>query len=89
MRPRLVLLLVCLAVLGCGRKPPYQGKSVAEARAGRLAEGAFTASALAEMARARGVEMPIADCVAALVEGAIDVPGAVGALLGRPRKGED
>ena len=66
-----------------------EGKSVAEAKAGKLAEGAFTASALAEIARARGVEMPIADCVAALIEGAIDVPGAVGALLGRPRKGED
>ena len=66
-----------------------EGKSVAEAKAGKLVEGAFTASALAEMARARGVDMPIADCVSALIEGAIDVPGAVRALLARPRKGED
>ena len=66
-----------------------EGKSVAEAKAGKLVEGAFTASALAEMARARGVDMPIADCVSALIEGAIDVAGAVRALLARPRKGED
>jgi glycerol-3-phosphate dehydrogenase (NAD(P)+) len=65
------------------------GGSVAEARAGWLAEGAFTASALTEMARARGVEMPIANCVEALLEGSLDVAGAVGALLGRPQKGEE
>ena len=66
-----------------------RGESVAEAQAGRLAEGAFTALALTEMARARGVDMPIADCVEALIEGRLDVPGAVGALLGRPPRGEE
>ena len=66
-----------------------RGESVAEAQAGRLAEGAFTALALTEMARARGVDMPIADCVEALIEGRLDVAGAVGALLGRPPRGEE
>jgi glycerol-3-phosphate dehydrogenase (NAD(P)+) len=66
-----------------------KGRSVEEARKGRLAEGAFTALALTEMARARGVDMPISNCVEGLVEGSLDVAGAVGALLGRPQKGEE
>jgi len=65
------------------------GKSVKEAAEGRLVEGAFTARALTELARARGVEMPISDCVAALIDGALDVQGAVDALLGRPQRGEE
>jgi glycerol-3-phosphate dehydrogenase (NAD(P)+) len=66
-----------------------RGVSVAEAREGRLAEGVFTALALIELARERGVDMPIANCVQGLIEGSIDVAGAVGALLGRPPKGEE
>jgi glycerol-3-phosphate dehydrogenase (NAD(P)+) len=66
-----------------------KGLSVQEALEGRLAEGAFTALALTEMARARGVDMPISNCVEGLVEGSLDVAGAVGALLGRPQKGEE
>jgi glycerol-3-phosphate dehydrogenase (NAD(P)+) len=66
-----------------------RGVSVAEAREGRLAEGVFTALALVELARERGVDMPIANCVEGLIEGSIDVAGAVGALLGRPPKGEE
>jgi len=66
-----------------------RGESPAAAGAGRLAEGAFTALALTEMARARNVDMPISACVEALLEGAIDVDGAVGALLGRPQRGEE
>jgi glycerol-3-phosphate dehydrogenase (NAD(P)+) len=65
------------------------GETVALASEGRLAEGAFTARALTEMARERGVEMPIADCVEALVDGTLDVKGAVDALLARPQKGEE
>ena len=45
--------------------------------------------ALTEMARARGVDMPIATCVEGLLEGVLDVEGAVGALLGRPQRGEE
>ena len=66
-----------------------RGASVTEAQAGRLAEGALTALALTEMARQRGVDMPIANCVEALIEGSLDVAGAVGALLGRPPRGEE
>ena len=66
-----------------------KGGRVEDAGRARLAEGAFTALALTEMARDRGVDMPIANCVEALIEGALDVDGAAGALLGRPQKGEE
>ncbi len=66
-----------------------RGVSVAQAGEGRLAEGVFTALALIELARERGVEMPIANCVEGLIEGSLDVAAAVGALLGRPPKGEE
>ena len=64
------------------------GTSPAEAAAGKLAEGATTARALLEMARARGVEMPIAAGVEAVLRGEQDVREAVGALLARPLKAE-
>ncbi len=66
-----------------------RGETIREASEGRLAEGASTALALTEMARAQRVDMPIANCVEALLEGSLDVAGAVGALLGRPQRGED
>jgi glycerol-3-phosphate dehydrogenase (NAD(P)+) len=65
------------------------GESVRLAAEGRLAEGALTALALTELARAKGVEMPIANCVEALIEGALDVQGAIETLLRRPQKGEE
>ena len=68
--------------LGGGASPAEAGKS-------GLAEGAFTAAALVELARARGVDMPIAESVARLVEGSLDARGAVAALLTRPQRGED
>jgi glycerol-3-phosphate dehydrogenase (NAD(P)+) len=66
-----------------------RGESAAEAGAGRLVEGAFTALALTELARERGVDMPIADCVQRLIEGSLEVKAAVSALLARPPKGEE
>jgi glycerol-3-phosphate dehydrogenase (NAD(P)+) len=66
-----------------------RGASVAEAAAGKLAEGVLTAPALIELARERGVDMPIANCVEGLIEGSLDVAAAVGALLARPPKGEE
>jgi len=66
-----------------------RGESASEAAAGRLVEGMFTASALIELARERGVEMPIAECVQGLIEGSLDVKAAMGALLARPPKGEE
>ena len=49
----------------------------------------FTAQALIEFARERGVDMPIADCVQGLIEGSLDVKAAMSALLARPPKGEE
>jgi glycerol-3-phosphate dehydrogenase (NAD(P)+) len=66
-----------------------RGESAAEAGAGGLVEGQFTALALTELARERGVVMPIADCVQGLIEGSLDVKAAVSALLTRPPKGEE
>lgn len=66
-----------------------RGGRVADAERAGLAEGAFTAAALTAMARKHKVDMPIAVCVEALIEGRLDVAGAVGALLGRPQKGEE
>jgi glycerol-3-phosphate dehydrogenase (NAD(P)+) len=66
-----------------------RGDSAAEAGAGRLVEGMLTAQALVELARERGVDMPIADCVQRLVEGSLDVAAAVSTLLARPPKGEE
>jgi glycerol-3-phosphate dehydrogenase (NAD(P)+) len=63
--------------------------SVAEARERGLAEGVTTALALVELARERGVDMPIAACVEGLIEGSLDVAAAIEALLGRPPKGEE
>ena len=65
-----------------------RGKSVSEAGGSKLAEGVFTAHVLVEMARARGVEMPIAEAVSVILRGAVTVDGAVEALMTRPVKGE-
>jgi glycerol-3-phosphate dehydrogenase (NAD(P)+) len=66
-----------------------RGESAAEAAAGRLVEGMFTAQALIELARSREVDMPIAECVQKLIEGSLDVKAAMNALLARPPKGEE
>ena len=55
---------------------------------GKLAEGAFTAGVLVELARTRGVDMPIAQSVDAIVAGRISVDAAVEALLARPSRAE-
>ena len=65
-----------------------RGESAAEAASGRLVEGMFTALALTELARERGVEMPIADCVRGLIEGSLDVEAAVARSLRDPRRGK-
>ena len=65
-----------------------RGASPEEASGGRLAEGAFTATALLGLARARGVEMPLAEAVAAIVSGAAGVDDVIAGLLARPLKGE-
>jgi glycerol-3-phosphate dehydrogenase (NAD(P)+) len=53
-----------------------------------LAEGAFTAQVLLEMARERDVDMPISAAVAALLDGRLSVDAAIESLLTRPLKAE-
>ena len=54
-----------------------------------LAEGAFTAPVLLEMARERSVDMPIAAAVAALLAETMTVDEAIKSLLTRPLKAEE
>jgi glycerol-3-phosphate dehydrogenase (NAD(P)+) len=68
--------------VGRGQKP-----ATIQAATG-LAEGAFTASVLAEMAGDRGVDMPIAFAVAALLDERMSVDAAIESLLSRPLKAE-
>jgi glycerol-3-phosphate dehydrogenase (NAD(P)+) len=55
---------------------------------GPLAEGAFTASILVDMAEKKGVDMPISKAVNAILEGALSVGEAMEMLLTRPFRGE-
>jgi glycerol-3-phosphate dehydrogenase (NAD(P)+) len=65
-----------------------RGTSVGHAGGGKLAEGVYTARVLSEMARARGVEMPIVEAVSAILEDRLTVDGAIDRLMNRPLKGE-
>ncbi|MET0428969.1 MAG: NAD(P)H-dependent glycerol-3-phosphate dehydrogenase, partial [Microvirga sp.] len=64
------------------------GASPEDAAGGKLAEGAFTATALAGLAAARGIEMPVAQAVAAIVAGQAGVEDVIAGLLARPLRGE-
>jgi glycerol-3-phosphate dehydrogenase (NAD(P)+) len=65
------------------------GKSPLEALGGsKLAEGAYTASVLTDMARERGIDMPIAEAVAAVLDGRASVDEAIDQLLARPVRAE-
>jgi glycerol-3-phosphate dehydrogenase (NAD(P)+) len=66
-----------------------EGASPADAAQGGLAEGAFTACVLVEMARDAGLEMPIAAAVHAVLEGGLSVEAAMDSLLARPFKAEN
>ena len=67
-----------------------QGRSVEEALSGRLTvtEGVPTASAMVEIAGARGIDMPIAESVHAVISGRATVDEAIEALLARPLRPE-
>lgn len=65
-----------------------RGEPPREASHGKLAEGAYTASALVEIARERRVEMPIAEAVDAILAGRMSVEAAIDALLMRPLRAE-
>jgi glycerol-3-phosphate dehydrogenase (NAD(P)+) len=61
-----------------------EGKPVAEAGLGKLAEGIFTASVLVDLARSKQVEMPIAQAVDDILAGRANVAEAMTRLLSRP-----
>jgi glycerol-3-phosphate dehydrogenase (NAD(P)+) len=67
-----------------------EGASAASVMVDRstVAEGAFTAPVLAELARQRGVSMPIVDAVEALLAGTMPAAEMVLALLSRPLRAE-
>ena len=67
-----------------------QGESLASILGGRqsVAEGVYTAAAVAKVASERGVDMPISQAVHAIVAGRVSVDAAIEALLSRPFKVE-
>lgn len=67
-----------------------EGRSAAELLSDRktIAEGAFTASVLARLAREKGIDMPIVGAVDALIAGRASVDQVLDALLARPPKAE-
>ena len=67
-----------------------EGRSLGEVLKSRLSvtEGVYTASAVVEIAAARGIEMPIAQAVHAVVSGLATVDEAIEALLARPLRPE-
>jgi glycerol-3-phosphate dehydrogenase (NAD(P)+) len=64
--------------IGRGEPPP----------AGKLAEGAFTAPVLIELAEANNVDMPVAKAVAMILAGSASVDQVIEGLLTRPFKAE-
>ncbi len=65
-----------------------QGMSVEAASGGKLVEGAATASALVSLAKAKNIDMPIAEAVEQILSGAWNLDQAVDALMNRPIKSE-
>jgi glycerol-3-phosphate dehydrogenase (NAD(P)+) len=67
-----------------------QGRSVKDVLKKRLTvtEGVYTAGAVVEMAAARGIDMPIAQAVHAVISGLATVDEAIEALLSRPLRAE-
>lgn len=65
-----------------------RGAAAKDASGGKLTEGAFTARVLVDMARAAGIEMPIAEAVDAILTARLSVDAAIDALLMRPLKAE-
>jgi len=67
-----------------------QGKTLAEVMGGRksVAEGVYTAAAVVKVAEEKGVEMPIAAAVHAIVQGTVSVDDAIEGLLSRPFRPE-
>jgi glycerol-3-phosphate dehydrogenase (NAD(P)+) len=67
-----------------------EGRTLHEAvqSLGHVAEGVYSARTVLQRARHLGVEMPITECVVALLDGVLKPVEAVAALMGRDPKGE-
>ncbi len=67
-----------------------QGQALAAAMAARrtVAEGVFSAAAVALLAARHGIEMPISAAVDAILNHAAPIDGAIEAVLSRPFRGE-
>jgi glycerol-3-phosphate dehydrogenase (NAD(P)+) len=65
-----------------------RGVPLAEAGAGKLVEGAATASVLTELARRKSVDMPIAEAVDAIIAGRLTIDQTIEALMSRPLRTE-
>ena len=65
-----------------------RGETPATQTGDKLAEGAFTAAVLIDMAIEKDVDMPVAAAVAAVLDGTLGVDAAIEALLTRPLRGE-
>jgi glycerol-3-phosphate dehydrogenase (NAD(P)+) len=65
-----------------------KGERPGDASHGKLAEGAFTAQALVELASAKKIDMPIAAAIAAVLDGGLSVDAAIESLMTRPFREE-
>jgi glycerol-3-phosphate dehydrogenase (NAD(P)+) len=67
-----------------------QGQALAAILAGRrsVAEGVYTAAAVVKVATDRGIDMPIAQAVHAIVEGRQTIDASIEWLLSRPLRPE-
>jgi glycerol-3-phosphate dehydrogenase (NAD(P)+) len=68
-----------------------QGQPLQAVLGGRrsVAEGVYTAAAVAKVAAQKGIDMPICQAVHAIVEGSLSIDAAIEALLSRPQRAED
>jgi glycerol-3-phosphate dehydrogenase (NAD(P)+) len=64
-------------------------RTTVDVRGKSLVEGVYTAPVLVQAARARQVEMPIAEAVAAVLSGSLEIGSAIAGLLSRPLRQED
>ena len=87
------LILTCTGDLSRNRQVGLllgRGQPLAQAleRVGHVAEGVWSAPAVAARARSLGVEMPLTDAVCAVLDGRTTPPGALAQLLSRDPKQE-
>jgi glycerol-3-phosphate dehydrogenase (NAD(P)+) len=66
-----------------------KGHQLSESTASKLVEGVATAPVLVDMAKEKGVEMPIADAVASILAQRVSIDEAIESLLTRPFRAEE